>query len=196
MHGTPIRASRARVAEQARRWYGIAGLVLTLAGAFSIGAAEPALEYRVKSGFLFNFLKFVEWPSNSFGGPSAPVVVGVMEDDAAAPVLRQVLGGKPVNGRTIEVRLLQPSADARACHLLFLGRTQAGRAGEVLERLKGSPVLTVGEFEQFCQHGGMINLVRKDESFRFEINLATAGRAGLKISSRLAGMAIRVKDTE
>ena len=47
----------------------------------------------------------------------------------------------------------------------------------------------------FAQRGGMINFVRHERTFRFEINLEAAERAGLRISSRLASMATVIKTT-
>jgi hypothetical protein len=162
----------------------------------ALARADPALEYKVKAGFLFNFIRFVEWPARSFSETNSPVVIGVLSDDSAAPVLQQALAGKSVDNRPLEVRLIAEAGEARACHILFLGRDRKHQAGEILERLKGAAVLTVSEIEQFCQRGGMLNFVRQDESFRFEINLESAKRADLKISSRLSSMATIIKDTK
>ena len=57
-------------------------------------------------------------------------------------------------------------------------------------------MLTVSEIEEFCQSGGMLNFVRQDETFRFEINPDSAKRAGLKISSKLSSMATIIKDSK
>lgn len=54
-------------------------------------------------------------------------------------------------------------------------------------------MLTVGESDQFALRGGVINFVRKNESFRFEVNLEAAEKAGLKISGKLANLATLVK---
>ncbi len=44
----------------------------------------------------------------------------------------------------------------------------------------------------FVQHGGMINLKVVDDRVRFEINLASARGAGLKLDTRLLQLADRV----
>jgi hypothetical protein len=174
----------------------LAWIIVILAAAFSTFAAESALEYKVKAGFIYNFVKFVEWPATALGASNSSVVVGVLSDDPAAPVLQQALSGKSVNGRALEVRVLKETAGVGDCHLVFIGRTQEGRVKDVLDQLKEAPVLTVSESDRFCQRGGMINLVRNDDSFRFEINLKAAERASLKISSRLSGQATIVKNVK
>lgn len=56
----------------------------------------------------------------------------------------------------------------------------------------GLPVLTVGDLDQFAAKGGMIGLVMQSNRVRFEVNLQSAERAGLKINSKLLSLAIVV----
>jgi hypothetical protein len=35
-------------------------------------------EYLIKAGFIYNFAKFVEWPSATFSQPDSPIVIGVL----------------------------------------------------------------------------------------------------------------------
>jgi hypothetical protein len=183
------------MAGRTRCWLGLVWLVLALSAIPAARPADPAFEYKVKAGFLFNFLKFVEWPPETFAADDMPFLIGVLDNDPAAPVLRQAFVGKTVNGRKIEVRSFPDPIGARVCQLLFLSRAQQNSVDELRRQLKGAAVLTVSETEQFCQRGGMINFVRQDESLRFEINLGAIKSAGLNMSSKLASMAIIVKET-
>src|SRR5437016_2248970 len=67
----------------------------------ALGAEDTSLEYKVKAGFLYNFAKFVEWPSNALPATNSPIVIGVFADDSAAPVLKQALEGKMANGHSL-----------------------------------------------------------------------------------------------
>jgi hypothetical protein len=174
-----------------RRWLTVALLLLTFI--VKVAAAEdPVLEYRVKAGFLFNFAKFVEWPAGKLSTAEAPIVIGVLANDPAAPVLQETLQGKSANKHPLDVKILNDLSQIGACHIFFLGKTQKDRLNDVLAQAQRAPLLTLGESERFAEGGGMINLVRKQDSFRFEVNLAAAERAGLKISAKLAGMATLV----
>ena len=56
--------------------------MLLFVGAFltslSLQAQEAALpEYKIKSIFLYNFAKFIKWPSGRFETPAAPLVIGI-----------------------------------------------------------------------------------------------------------------------
>jgi len=136
-------------------WFAVA-----LSAILAAEAADPGFEYKVKAGFLFNFLKFGEWPPKTFPSADAPFLVGVLDNDPAVPALRQALAGKTVNDRKIEVRSFQDPAGARVCHLLFLSRAQQSSVEEIRKQLKEAPVLPVGETDRFCQRGGMVNFVR------------------------------------
>jgi len=52
-----------------------------------------------------------------------------------------------------------------------------------------SPVLTIGESEQFLDAGGMISFVFEDAQLRFEVNPESAQKARLEISSKLLRLA-------
>ena len=81
-----------------------------------------------------------------------------------------------------------------ACHILFISSSEEKRLAKILEILKDSSVLTVGEMKQFAQSGGMVNFTIKENKIRFEINVDAAVRAELKISSKLLKLAEIVRD--
>ena len=172
----------------------LAALFLGL-GAGAARAQESELEYKVKAAFLYNFIGFVEWPTNKLARTDKEVIIGCLPDDAAMPIIAHALEGKIAEGRRIKVVILREGEEAAGCHLLFLSRARRNQISEVLARLKTAPVLTVGEVEQFGERGGMINLVRHERTFRFEVNLGAAERVGLRISSKLSSMATLVKTT-
>ena len=153
--------------------------------------AQQASEAAVKAAFLYNFISFVEWPTNKVAGTNTTIVVGCLQDDPAAPVLARALEGKP--GRPIKLVVFKEKEDPGECHLLFIGRARKAQVDDTLARLQKAPVLTVSEIDLFAQRGGMINFVRHERAFRFEVNLEAADRAGLRISSKLASMATIIK---
>jgi hypothetical protein len=174
---------------RAVRWVLLAFAALTFGSATLTRAQDAELEYKLKAAFLFNFLKFTEYPTNQHVAPDNALVIGCLPDDPAAPILAAVMEGKTLDGRPLRLVAFKEGEDIRRCHLLFIGRALKVKGEEAIERLKASPVLTVGEVDQFAHRGGMINFVRHERTFRFEINLKAAERAGLRISSKLGSMA-------
>jgi hypothetical protein len=112
----------------------------------------------------------------------------VLGDEAFAEGF-DTLKDKTVKGKKLVVRHLEQVKDADGCHVLFIGSSEEKRAPQVLQTLQGASVLTVGEMDRFPQLGGIINFVVEKNKLRFEINMNSAERARLKLSSQLLGLA-------
>jgi hypothetical protein len=171
------------------------GLIwLLLIGPNGHAQDSPPSEYQIKAAFLFNFVKFVEWPPAAFSGGASPIVIGILGQNPFHDDLSQMVRSKTVDGRPLEVRQLHSLADAANCHMLFISASERSRLPEIINSLKGTTVLTVGDTDHFTENGGMINLVLKSDKVRFEINKNAATSAGLKISSKLMSLALRPGD--
>jgi hypothetical protein len=152
--------------------------------------AQDALsEYQVKAAYLFNFLKFVEYPSESFADPLAPIVVGVVGEDPFGSTLPQVVTGKTVGGRDLVIRMYRPGEDLRGAHILFISASERKRLPTILSSLRGSSVLTVSDTAGFLDAGGMIQFLNENDRVRFAINMDATTRAKLKMSSKLLSLA-------
>ena len=160
-------------------------LGLLLAGSPGRAQNAPPSESQVKAAFLFNFAKFVEWPASSFADAKAPLCIGVLGESPFGPDLEQFVRDKSINNRSITVKECHTLDEAKNCHLLFISVSEKKRLPEIFAGLAGTNVLTVSETEEFIQDGGMINLFREGNKFRFEINDPAAKKAGLKIDSKL-----------
>jgi hypothetical protein len=80
--------------------------------------------------------------------------------------------------------------------MLFIGGAAAERAPRLLRAAAERGVLTVTEFDAGLREGSVINFRLVDERVRFEVSLAAAEKAGVKLSSRLLSVAYRVLKTE
>jgi hypothetical protein len=159
-----------------------------------VGAAEPAVEYSVKAGYLINCLKFIEWPSTAFSSESSPITVGVMDREETFPVIQKALEGKFTGSHPIAVLpLREGQTSITNCHLIFVARS-AGMTPEALQIQIGQhSILLVGETEDFAERGGVIGFVSEGEGIRLSLNLEAATAVGLKVNSKLAKVARLVK---
>jgi hypothetical protein len=156
----------------------IGAIAVALLGAQPAALSGEGLEYQVKAAFLFNFLKFVEWPPAS---ADVPWVIGVLGRDPFGETLDLTVRGKIVNGRNVDVRRYDKASDVRGCNILFIGRGDFERTG-----IPTQPgMLTVGESSGFLKAGGSISFYLEDNRVRFEIRPASARSAGLRVSSQL-----------
>ena len=184
----------ARLAEVASRWAACCRrwmlLLALLSGPRGAGAAEAGpTEYQVKAVFLFNFAKFIEWPPAKLGEPDSPLVIGIIGDNPFGTLLDETIKDQTINGHKLVSRAISTTAEAAACHIVFISRSEKERLRPLLAGLKGQPVVTVSELRGFAQDGGMIALVLLNGRVKLEINPAAAGEAGVKLSSKLLSIA-------
>ena len=177
-----------------KRWL----LILTLGVAWcrAVGGADAPGngEYLVKATCLLNFAKFIEWPAGTFASPDAPLIIGVLGEDPFVEDLDDAIKAqKTINGRALVARRSEELSALGTCQIVFIRLTDARRLGTALDRLRGTAVLTVGESADFLEQGGMIKFNRREAKVRFQISDPVAKKAGLKIDSRLLGLAEPVK---
>lgn len=176
-----------------RRLASIACAVSLLAArgrAAGIGVgAEP--DVAVKAAFLFNFAKFAEWPALP---ANAPLVLCTVGGDDIASALATIVHGQSISGHSLEVSRPQDTAAWRSCHLLFIAEAETRRSPGSLTAIKSQPVLTVSDGAGFARAGGIIELYVEGGRVRFAINVDAEARSGLRLSSRLLGLAKIVRD--
>jgi len=175
----------------ARRFLlGVAGAVL--AGMTLQAEPDPALEHRVKAAFLYNFARFVDWPTNAFADADAPFVIGVFGDESMAQALEQTVKGKSIGNRAIQTRRIPDPTRINPCQILFIAQSKTQQVARVLAMVGRAPVLLVGESPGFVAAGGAIGFASDEGRVRFEANTAMAEHTGLKISSKLLRLATSV----
>jgi hypothetical protein len=146
----------------------------------------------VKAAFLYNFVKFVEWPATS--SQTGPVALCVLGKDPFDGELERATEGKTVNGRSLVVRRVNDATSAQSCQVLFVSASEAARAPEVMKRVAGWSVLTVSDIDRFSDLGGIINFLMDGQRVRFRINQGAAERASLRISSKLLQLGVALDD--
>jgi hypothetical protein len=179
------------------RRFGVASVALaaTLIAGPGIAAgtgADVAPDVPVKAAFLYNFAKFVEWPALP---AAAPLVVCIVGHDGIAAAFIETVRGQNISGHSFDVWVLQDSSRWRACHLLFIADAETRRSAGGLDEIKRLPVLTVSDNKGFALAGGIIELYVEAGRMRFAINLDAADRAGLRVSSRLLGIAKVIRNS-
>ncbi|MBT5050799.1 MAG: YfiR family protein [Rhodospirillaceae bacterium] len=141
-------------------------------------------EAAVKAAFVFNFIKFVEWPDKVFSGSETPIKLCVWGRSALDGALN-ALRNKTAKNRVIRVLYTQEEREASRCHILFIARTGHARLETVISQTTGKNVLTVSDIPDFARSGGTIGLFQSEHRMRFAINVDAARRSGLRISSQL-----------
>lgn len=155
---------------------------------------DPAsLEQAVKANYLFKFAPFVEWPPTAFSLTDKRFMICVMGEDPFGKMLDDVVRGEKMGGRPVAVRRLAPAGDLAGCQILYAGRSAEANYTPFAP-LEGKPVLTVSD-SKGGPPGAMIQFVMQAGRVRFAIDDSSARASGLRISSKLLGLASAVDRT-
>ena len=170
------------------------GMTLNWTSTAAAQAVDPSdsSEYLIKAGFIYNFAKFVEWPSTAFSQPDSPITIGVLGTDPFGSVLDRLVEDKKIGARGFVVKRYKwgkDLKDLKECKILFVSASEKAHIDEIVQAVKGLPILMVGETPGFAERGGIIRFTLEDNRVRFEINVDAAHQADLNISSRLLTLA-------
>ena len=161
---------------------------LLCAALFVAGQAQSATEDQIKAAYVLNFARFVDWPQEAFKGEPG-FNFCALGRSRVADELAADIQGKNINGRMSAFRYLNNLDDSRNCHVIFVSGNAAKQQQKLLEIQRGRPVLIVGEFPGFAQAGGTMDFIVENGKVMFEVNLAAADEAHLKLSSKLLALA-------
>lgn len=165
-------------------------LVLLACAAVTPSLAQEYSESAVKAAFLYRFTQYVDWPPATLG--THEFTIDVMGAEDVARELERFLPGHPIHGAAASVRRIQSLRELGDAQVLYIG---PGRdPAPLIAALPARAILVITDDEgRGLESGGTVNFVVIDRRVRFEISLAAADRAGLRVSSELLGVAQRVQ---
>ena len=163
-----------------------------LALALSCAASAQPREHEVKAAFLFKFLSFVEFPQAVLP-QNAPLTIGVVGAEELAAELEEIVAGRSVDGRRVQVSRVREGEPWTGLHLVFFGRGEAPRLRELQRLAPQQPMLVVCEWDGALDSGAVVNFVRSEGRVRFDVALEHAERRGVRISPRMLAVARAVR---
>ena len=163
-------------------------LLILICFALSPSKADSLKEYQIKAAFIYNFIKFIEWPNQNTFDTFNICILGKDPFGEAIDILK----GKRVKGWKIKILRMNSLEKAESCQVIFISPSEASSLKEILSFFKNKPILTISEIPGFIEKGGIINFIIINNKIRFEINDKVAREGGLKISSKLLRLARKV----
>jgi len=187
---------------------GLLAVLILLAGIATEIHAESknrktATEYQIKAVYLYNYLLFVHWPLPDANDlvknaqtKDKTITIGILGKDPFGDSFSEVQGKliKPKNKRLLVKKFGDYNAKLKfeKCQLLFICYSEKDNLKNILEHIKGLPILTVSDIDDFLENGGMIKLVKYKNKIRWEINHTQAKKVRLKLNSQLLRNATKV----
>lgn len=160
--------------------------------------AEALKAAKVKAAFLYNFIKFVEWPGRSPATTQKATIciAGNHPFEGALDKLKEQLTGKI----DLTIMMNTTASSLGDCHILFIGPGAADSIPEMVQQAKKQSVLTVSESNDFADKGGVIEMKTVEKNIglfssnkiNLRINLKAAEASSLRINAQLLEIAAEV----
>lgn len=152
-------------------------------------SSQAASEQTLIAAFLYNFLKFTEWPEGLIKNE-----ITLCADKNSTFEELKAISGKVVQNKPVQVKFISQSDSYQQCQLLFLPRDiSADNIREWIHLTKGQPTLIVSNASGFLDMGGMIALINDGKNLNFSVNLEVTRNSSLKLNAQLLQIAKEVR---
>jgi hypothetical protein len=163
-------------------------LVFGLTMVVSLNLLAQDRDYTYKAIFVYNFIKYIEWPA-----AGQQFKIGVLNGTPEVmTAFEKMIEKKSGEGQKIVLENYRSASAVSNCNILFIPDNQSTTLAEVSAKMAGKPTLIVTEADGLIKKGSGINFIVIDGKLRFELNRSTLKSADLKVSSNLLGLAILV----
>ena len=142
---------------------------------------------NIKSVFIYTFTKYISWP-----GDDDVFKIGVLKaDQRMVTALTEMARKKSTDVRQILIEEYSNIDQIEGCEIVFIPTSQSEAFFQLRDR-DTRHMLIVTEREGLGNEGSGINFIEVDGRIKFEINRAAIEEQGLKISSTLMALGIRL----
>lgn len=161
-------------------------LTALLGIAFNLTQAQGPTKYKVYSGFMNYFTKYVQWPADS---KSDEFVIAVVGNSPLASEL-QPLAGKMVGTKKIVVKSFANASAVNVGQIIFISEDQSSAISAISTKAKQYNSLVVTETPGGTGKGSDVNFIEQDGKVRFELSANNSDAHGIKVSAELKKLGI------
>lgn len=145
-------------------------------------------EEKIISAAVYNFTRYIEWPSGDVNGD---FIIDVIGHKSVYEKLKEITAGRTVGKQNIVVRFLESVNNITQSHILFVGFWQSKDMAKAIEKTGNSHTLIITEKDGLIEAGSGINFVIRNNVIKFEIKRVNIQKYGLTLSKELEQMAYK-----
>jgi hypothetical protein len=149
---------------------------------------------RIKSVFIYNFTRYIEWPTDYQAGNFIINMFG--NNPTMLAELNAMAKTKTVGAQKIEIRNTTSLDGIGKCNILYVTPDVTTPIADIIAKIKGKSTLLVTEKPGFAKQGAAINFIVVESRQKFELNKANAEKYNLKVSAQLVTLSIPVEDNK
>ena len=147
---------------------------------------------RLKSVFIYNFTRYIDWPADYKTGNFVINMFG--SNSAMLTELNNMAATKTVGAQKIEIKNTTSLDGIGRCNILYVSSDVTNPIADIIAKCKGKSTLIVTEKPGFAKQGAAINFIVVENRQKFELNQSNAEKYNLKVSSSLVALAIPVSN--
>jgi len=164
-------------------------LIGAIALLFVFGYSHAQME-KYQSLFIYNFSKYIQWPTDMNSGQ---FVIGVLgSSDVYDHLVEMANLKKKTQNMDIVVKHFSDVSDVEKCHILFVSTDFSSKLGMVASLPVTKSTLIITDKPGLAGKGATINFVEESGKIKFELNQANAEKRGLKVAGSLTALSILV----
>lgn len=145
---------------------------------------------KIKAVFIYNFTKYIEWPSDHKGGEFTIAILG--NNKALYDELSKMSQIKKIANQTFSIVTYNSISGIKVPHILYIPSDSTEELDKAVEKLRGKSTLIVTEKPGMARKGAGINFVVVGSRQKFELNKSNVEKHNLKVASTLENLAVLV----
>lgn len=161
-------------------------LLLLITGKVSAQKGQDQL----KSVFIYNFIKYVDWPGDYKNGD---FVITTLGKSSTVAKLQEVAQRKRAGSQKIVVNVVNSVGEIPRTHILYIPKSRSNDLAAAKRKLGKQSTLIITENEGLAHQGACINFVYRDAQQQFELNKKAIENQGLQVSTNLVNLSIQVE---
>jgi hypothetical protein len=153
-------------------------------------AYSQEADYKAYSLYIYNFMKYIEWPEQE---NDADFTIALYGKSEIKKELKNLSIQKKLKGRNIKFKILDAIDENTDCQLLYISDEKSSTIKDLVVKLRNKSVLIVGEREGLASKGASLSFATSENDLlSFDINKKALEQHKLKISSSLLKLGIVV----
>jgi hypothetical protein len=164
-------------------------VLLILVASLFLHGISHAQDDKFKALFIYNFTKYMEWPTSKQTGDFK---IGVLGSSPITNELKAFTAKKTVGQQKIVVEQIMSIDDCLLYHIVFVPAKASSNVEEITKQVANKGVLVVTDKQGLASSMSGINFTKVDGQQTFEISVKHIQEQGVKAAKTLLSLGVSV----
>jgi YfiR/HmsC-like len=149
-----------------------------------------SFDYRENSVYIYNFIKYTEWPQKK-----SAIQIGVVGNSPVESELRNLLNKKKNGSVSYSIKNILP-AEAKFSDVVIVSKSAAGKMKEIEQATEHQPILVITEKENLSRLGACISFFTdedNDNKTMYQLSLKNCKSRGLTVNEQILANAVLIR---